>query len=335
MSCCHVTGELHKQATAHVESFMPVDVGPIWALLDLESSQIVAATVGETVAIASEVRAEAPPFAYPSYVRLEGFEPIYTAGIWVKPTMGYEGGSLAGTVLEGVWEVRAPLDFSTVRGSLTIQAVVESVVGVETLTAAGLRRGDLAAAVPVSTAVTPIVTGRDFSYIEVSPGEFEGIRVETTDGILPVPAQLYDARPAAGTGAPKLALLALESEPAGGATHVIAWDHQAGRAAVAATLPPGSHGLTSATPSTALVNSFVGPAFEPGAFVVPLDEPRPPIAFPGESMWSFAMLVPSYLFNPENGKFYRLRPPLQRTALPAPLAGTADVSGDFHTVRLP
>jgi hypothetical protein len=331
----HVTGELEKQATAHIESFMPVDVGPIWALLDLASSQIVASTVGETVAIVSSAHAEAPPFAHPSYVRLEGFEPIYTAGMWLKPTEIYEGGSLADVVLEGLWSVIAPIEFSSELGSLVVRAVVESAVGVNAVTASGLRRGDLATAVPVSTAVTPVENVRDMLYIEVRPGEFDGIRVETTEGVLPAPAQLFDVRPIASAGAPTLAFLALDSETAGGATRVIAWDHEAGRAVVAATLVPGAHGLTGATPSTALVNSFVGPQFEPAAFLVSLDEPRPPFAFPGESMWSFTMLEPSYLFNMENTKFYRLRAPLQRTALPATLAGSADPSGDFHAVRLP
>ncbi len=172
-------------------------------------------------------------------------------------------------------------------------------------------------------------------YMETGHGELEGIRVETTDRVLPTPARLFDVRPVASAGAPKLALLALDSDAAGGATHVIAWDHEAGRAVVAATLAPGAHGLTGATPSTALVNSFMGPQFEPAAFLVPLNEPRPPFAFPGESMWSFTMLEPNYLFNAENAKFYRLRAPLQRTALPAALAGSADPSGDFHAVRLP
>jgi hypothetical protein len=83
------------------------------------------------------------------------------------------------------------------------------------------------------------------------------------------------------------------------------------------------------------VNSFTAPEFDPAAFVVWLNESRPPLAFPGQSLWSFTMLEPNYLFNAENAKFYRLRSPLQRTALPAPLAGNADISGDFHTLRLP
>ncbi len=100
----HVTGELEKHSTAYIDAFMPVDVGPVWALLDLEASLIVASTVGETMTVASEAHAEAPPFAHPSYVRLDGFEPIYTAGIWLKPISMYEGGPLAGTVLEEVVE---------------------------------------------------------------------------------------------------------------------------------------------------------------------------------------------------------------------------------------
>jgi hypothetical protein len=314
---------------------MPVDVGPVWALLDLEASLIVASTVGETMTVASEAHAEAPPFAHPSYVRLDRFEPIYTAGIWLKPISSYHDGPLAGFVGEQPWSVVGPVEFSSELGVLAIRAVVESSVGVETVAASGLRRGDLEAAVPVSTAVTAIQNGRDMYYMQTGLGELEGIRVETTDRVVPAPARLFDVRSVASAGAPKLALLALDSEAAGGATHVVTWDHEAGRGVVAATLGAGAHGLTGATPSTALVNSFVGPHFEPAAFLVPLNEPRPPLAFPGESLWSFTLLEPNYLFNAEDAKFYRLRAPLRRTALPAPLAGSADPSGDFHAVRLP
>jgi hypothetical protein len=331
----HVTGELEKQSTAFVEAFMPVDVGTVWALLDLGNSLIVASTVGETIAVVSEANAEAPPFAHPSYVRLDRFEPIYTAGIWLKPISIYEDGPLGGFVGEQPWGVVAPVDFSSELGVLAIRAVVESSVGVDTVTASGLRRGDLAAAVPISTAITSVPNARDMYYMETGPGELEGIRVETTDRILPAPARLFDVRPVASAGAPTLALLALDSEAGGGATHVIAWDHAAGHAVVAATLAPGAHGLTGATPATALVNSFMGPQFDPAGFLVPLNEPRPPLAFPDEDLWSFTVLEPNYLLNTENAKFYRLRAPLQRTALPAALAGSAGPSGDFHAVRLP
>jgi hypothetical protein len=220
-------------------------------------------------------------------------------------------------------------------GVLAVRAVVQSPVGVQAVTASGLRRGDLATAVPVSTDVEVVEHVRDMLYLQTGLGEFEGVRLETSDGTVPTPAQLFDMRTVGGSGAPKLALLGLDGEEAGGATHVIAWDHEAGRAAVAATLEPGAHGLSAATSATALVNSFVGPQFEPAAFVVRLDDARPPVAFLGDSLWSFTVLEPSYLYDTETARFYRLRAPLQRTALPAPLAGSAGAEGDFHALRLP
>ena len=50
---------------------------------------------------------------------------------------------------------------------------------------------------------------------------------------------------------------------------------------------------------------------------------------------SFVMLEPSYLYNVDDLKFYRPRPPLQATSLPAALVDVAaDPLGDFHAIRL-
>ena len=47
------------------------------------------------------------------------------------------------------------------------------------------------------------------------------------------------------------------------------------------------------------------------------------------------MLDPSYLYNVDDLKFYRPRPPLQATSLPAALVDVAaDPLGDFHAIRL-
>jgi hypothetical protein len=218
---------------------------------------------------------------------------------------------------------------------LEIRAVVESRVGVETLAADGLRRGELAAALPVSTAIVEKEKVRQLGYLALNPGEFDGLEISTTDGVVPEAAAIFDMRSWGVAGALQLAFLALEGEEASGRTHVIAWDHAAGRATPVGLLGPGSHGLLAATSSTALVHSFVGANFDPAGYILRLDESRPPIEFLGESLGMFTLLEPSYLYNTEDEKFYRPSPPLRRTALPAKLAGDADPFGDFHAIRLP
>jgi hypothetical protein len=331
----NLTGDLEKTATAYIEPVMPVDVGPIWGLLDLEAARIIASSVGGELSVVSEVKAEAPPFADQPYVRLAGFEQPNVPGIWVKQVDVYEGGSVGGVVAESPWTVLPAVPHHADDGLLNIRAEVHASVGVQSLTASGLRRDDLAAAAPVPTAVEVAERATERRYALLNVDELEGFRLFTSEGSVPAASQLFDVRPWGGGGLPKLAFLALDSDAAGGATHVVTWDHEAGRAAVAADLARGAHGLSGATSSAALVNSYLGPDFEPAGFVVRLDESRPPVAFLGESMWSFTVLDPAYLYNAEDAKFYRLSPPLRRTALPAALAGTADTSGDFHAIRLP
>jgi hypothetical protein len=305
-------------------------------VLDLGGRRVIASSVGADLSIVSELKAEAPPFADPSYVRLVGFQQPYAPGVWVKEIDIYEGGSLAGVVSEILWNVAPAVPYREDEGGiLRTRAVVRSDVGIQALAATGLRRDDLAAVAPVSTTLSVTENERDLVYLNLNASELEGLRIITSDGAVPAPTQLFDARPWGSGAIPRLAFLGLDSKAAGGATHVITWDHEAGRAQVMADLVAGAHGLSAVTGSSALVNSYLGPEFESAAFIVRLDENRPPVEFLGESLWSFTLLEPSYLYNAEDAKFYRLSAPLQRTALPATLAGSADTSGDFHAIRLP
>ena len=72
---------------------------------------------------------------------------------------------------------------------------------------------------------------------------------------------------------------------------------------------------------------------------MPLDGAQAPTVLPGEDLRTdFTLLAPSFLYNAQDLKFYRSKPPLQRTALPAKLADLPDKSnpvGDYHAIRLP
>lgn len=98
-------------------------------------------------------------------------------------------------------------------------------------------------------------------------------------------------------------------------------------------------------PAEAESGHFLGPAtgatvmvFAPGrdSFLIPLDGSQPPAFFPVDLSSSFAVLDPSSLYHVGDLKFYRPRPPLQPTALPARLADVpGNPVGDYHAIRLP
>ncbi|MBM4440144.1 MAG: hypothetical protein FJ027_06975 [Candidatus Rokubacteria bacterium] len=333
----HITGELETQATARVRPFMPTDVGPVWMLVDLRTREIVASTVGPEIAIASEVRVEAPPFGSSDAVSLVGFEQPNVPGVWVKIFENRVAGPFPG-FSERLWVVLPADPLESVAGVANVRADVSSDVGIQSLGATGLRRGDLAGVAPVTTAVDVARKEQIKIYFLVdvvdNVGTFDAFRAITLDGTVAAPVRFYDARMHGG-GVPKLALLGQDDATAGGAAHVIAWDHARGVATVVADLPPGSHGLTAATSSAALVTSFVGEAFDPAGFIVQLDAPKPPLAFIGQDFWPYTLLEPRYLYNMEDTRFYRVSTPLRRTALPAPLASPAPSFGDYHAIRVP
>jgi hypothetical protein len=327
-----MTGELEEQARAYVEPSMKFGTGPLWALMDVGSARIVASTAGPHVAFVSEMRAEAPPFAYPSYVWVRPTDPLGQPGIWMNPTFHDTGGPNP-----GVWQWRwssQPYNVSWPEDySISVSGDVRSDVGLGVTTAAGARRPELLTAVPLSTTATVSENTRTLVFFWIAhKRQADGIRITTVEGSLRPAPQLAEAHPWDVTETSTK--LVLRAEDPDGRSYIVAWDHAAGQATVRAHLPPGSHGISAVTRSSALINSYIEPDFEPAAYVVGLDGTRPPLAFHA-STWSFTLLEPSYLYNVEDEKFYRLSTPLRKTALPSSLAGTAAWGGSFHTLRLP
>jgi hypothetical protein len=69
--------------------------------------------------------------------------------------------------------------------------------------------------------------------------------------------------------------------------------------------------------------------------LLPLDGARAPVVFAGDTLEDFALLEPTFLYRTGDMRFYRLRAPLQATALPAPLAQPGTEAGSYHAIRLP
>jgi hypothetical protein len=100
----------------------------------------------------------------------------------------------------------------------------------------------------------------------------------------------------------------------------------------------GTHVLSSAGPDLALLLSamFADAGDTVASTLVPLAGPAPVTVFPDELLLDFVVLPPDELYNRADLRFYRQRPPLQRTPLPARLAPVGSrPSGDLHAIRLP
>jgi hypothetical protein len=149
--------------------------------------------------------------------------------------------------------------------------------------------------------------------------------------------EILDARRSRPAPAGGERLVFLAGGPAGSGVEdtILAWDPQRPSARALTQLPPvgeSFHFLGPATGATVLI---------PGgnSFLIPLDGARPRTDFPGVNLGTFfTLLDPGYLYSVQELKFFRSKPPLERTALPAKLADLPDrtnLVGDYHAIRLP
>ncbi len=107
--------------------------------------------------------------------------------------------------------------------------------------------------------------------------------------------------------------------------------------------PSGQVNVTTATFTFTATTTTLALVFEKlieptrvAETLVSLDGTRAPIVLTLDS--SVRVLEPSYLYNVQDLKFYRSKPPLLRTALPASLADLPDGSnpfGDYHAIPVP
>ena len=100
---------------------------------------------------------------------------------------------------------------------------------------------------------------------------------------------------------------------------------------------PAFYRLESVSSGAALVEAFDFPSFSVSTTLVRLEGPAAAVLFPGLRLDNFLLLDPDFLYNTSDFKFYRKQSPLQRTALPAPLAplnSGFNPEGAYHAVRL-
>ncbi len=309
----------------------PAEVNPLlWAVVDLREGRVLASTAEAVVAISTEEGRE---------TFLEA--PLLGAIVAERGFDAYIRGPLAGVYDRGWFALPlvSPEGLAPI-GELT--ELPSSQGGILTISVDGWLRADLKDELGRLGLSAFQVSARQSSGDAVYlclPTSCKAIRQTTTVGeVVRSPATLEDARRSRPVPGGERLIFLTGSATAGPA--VMVWDPETPKARIVHQFSP-SEGpvLGPATPTTLMTLSFVleGEALIPSSVLIPLEGTRGPIAFPGVDLRdSFALLDPRFLYHVGDLKFYRLRPPLQPTALPARLADVpGNPVGDYHAIRLP
>ena len=307
----------------------PSEVDPLlWAVVDLKEGRVVASTADAVITISTEEGRE-------TFLEVPRLGAI-VAGHGLE---AYNGGPLAGVYDRG-WFA---LPFVSPDGLPPIEDLteVQSQAGM-TISAGGWLRRDLKEELGrLGLSEFQVSTGQvtgDAVYLCL-PTSCKAIRhITTFTEVVRSPATLEDARRSRPVPEGERVVFLTGGGTAG--PTLLVWDPETPKAKVVHQFP-ASEGpvLGPATRATAMIFSFVlqGEMLLPSTMLIPLDGSRPPTAFSGEDLsLSFALLDQSYLYHVGELKFYRPKPPLQATALPARLADVpGNPVGDYHAIRLP
>jgi hypothetical protein len=319
-----VTGEV-----ALSPSFPP-EVNPLlWAVVDLREGRVLASTADAIIPISTQEAGE----RFLEIPRLG--DSVAGHGFDV-----FNGGPLAGVYDRGWFAL--PLVQPDGLPPIGELAEVHTQGGVSTISADGWLRRELKDELGRFGLSAFQVSGgqftRDLVYTCL-PDSCRGLRQITSfSEVVGSPAQLDDARrPRPVPGGERLVFLT------GGVTAgptVLVWDPEALKAKVVHQFS-ASEGpvLGPATQDTVMLLSFVleGEVAVPSSLLIPLEDSQGPTVFSGVDLRaSFALLDPRSLYHVGDLKFYRPRPPLRPTALPARLADVpGNPVGDYHAIRLP
>ncbi len=308
----------------------PAEANPLlWAVVDLKEGRVVASTAEAVIAIATdegrETFLEAPLLG--AIVAEHGFD-------------AYNGGPLAGVYDRGWFALPLVSPEGLPRiGELT--ELPSSQGGILTISAEGWLRADLKDELGRLGLSAFQVSAHQVSSdaVYICPASCKAIRQTTTVGeVVRSPARLEDARRSRPVPGGERLVFLTGSDTAG--PTVLVWDPEVPRAKVVHQFP-ASEGpaLGPATRDTVMLRSFVleGEATVPSSFLIPLAGSTGPTVFSGVDLSaSFVLLQPRFLYHVGDLKFYRPRPPLRSTALPARLADVpGNPVGDYHAIRLP
>jgi hypothetical protein len=306
----------------------PPEVNPLlWAIVDLGEGRVLASTAGAIITISTQEADE----RFLDIARLgdsvagHGFD-------------AFNGGPLAGVYDRGWFAL--PLISPDGLPPIGDLAEVHTRGGVSTISADGWLRTELKDELGRLGLSTFQVSGGQFAWDLVYtclPDSCRGLRrIASFSEVVRSPGQLEDARRSRPVPGGERVVF-LTGGVAAGST-VLVWDPEAPKAKVVHQLPLSAV-LGPATRDTVMLHSFVleGEVDVPSSLLIPLEDSQGPTVFSGVDLSaSFALLDPRFLYHVGALKFYRPRPPLQPTALPARLADVpGNPVGDYHAIRLP
>ncbi len=310
-------------------TFPPAVGSPIWALVDLKTGEVVASTADPVLTMTGE----------------EAFEGV--PDVWVHGELDFCGEVFTSWVKAGSFEsILRPGDI------VNVDAVAQPIRnGLFGLTVSGWLKGELNSLEVNGQLLFGVQLATQQESFEVIydcilSGDINvcrAMRVNSTTGFLARgPAGLDEvrrSRPA--PGGERLVFLAGAGRGTTTAVAtVVVWDAPAGRAQVRHQFLEDVPEVGPATGGTLLATTLFlgGEQLVPRAsFLIPLEGTQGVTDFPGVDLReSFVLLSPSYLYSLSDLRFFRPKPPLQRTALPAKLVDVpGNPVGDYHAIRLP
>lgn len=299
----------------------PSQVNPLlWAVVDLKAGAVVASTADRVITLTSRAVWDPLPDAY------------------VHGSLEFLGGPTP-SVQEIPWN-RSAFGLVDPSRPTAVDAELETQGGALAIGVTGWLKGELAPLGAFDFQLGTLQRADEFTYdcgTDATLSFFcAAVGVTGSTGVVTRgPAQLQDARrsrPAPGDE--RLVFIKVGPEGEGLQDTVLVWDPSTRGARMVHRLPAeaeSGHFLGPATGATVMVF-----APERASFLIPLDGSQAPAFFPVDLSSSFAVLDPSSLYHVQDLKFYRARPPLQPTALPARLADVpGNPVGDYHAIRLP
>ena len=334
-------GQPFQAATLTLDARFPENMTIIWALVDLGTGEIFAATVEPTVRVVARHASEGPPWD------TGGSASLQSPGIYRTAITTHSGGPLDGQVDEHVGPTS-----TTPRGLASgIEARLQARIAEQTLDVTGWFRPEIRTALArsglASFDVGAVSSGIGrWNYLCVaslctsSDEDYVGFEVEFAGGgVLNPPGELVDARRARpAPNGERLVLLAdafrTTFRPLGS---VVSWDVATRVAREALAIPASFHDLGEHASANAVLVAFRPRPGTPGTFVVPLDAGVAPSFFAEADLLSdFTLVGGDHLYNVRDFRFYRTAPPLLATPLPARLSPLSpNPVGDYHAIRVP
>ncbi|MBI3028539.1 MAG: hypothetical protein HYY64_03405, partial [Candidatus Rokubacteria bacterium] len=298
----------------------PSQVSPLlWAVVDLKARAVVASTADPVITLTVQDVSDALPdvYVHGSLEFLGGPTPSVQEIPWNRSRFGPVDPSRP-TAVDAELETRAGALAIGVTGWLEDELALS---GVFDFQLGALRRAD------------------EFTYdcgADATLSFFcRAVSVTSSTGVVTRgPAHLQDARRSrpAPPGGERVALLV--SRSSGLDESVLVWDPATPSARVLLRLPAIAESGYFVGPVTQDTAMVVGAG--QNSFLISLAGAAPATPLPGDLSDSFTLLNPSYLYSVQDMKFYRPRPQLQPTALPARLADVpGNPVGDHHAIRLP